>query len=304
MESMTENYSLMNLNRLWIFHITAILKNFSRAAEDLHLTQPGISKHIKELERYYGIKLFKRLAREVVLTEAGEILFTATKSIFNTLDEAGTRMSDVCYLKGGRLRIGSSVTIGTYILPEVLKSFSDAYPAIDVSVSISLSQTIEEEVLSNNIEIGLVAHEVTDNKLTKIEFMVDRIIPVAPPGHPLTLRKKVSIAELMDETIIQGSEGSGTRMVIEQKMRENSLQPGKIIDFGNTEASKKAVEAGLGISFISSLAVRQEIEMGRLAVIPVRGFNLKRKFYAVYQRGRYISNATRAFLTLIGPRRN
>jgi len=304
MESMTVNYSSMNLNRLWVFHITAILKNFSRAAEELHLTQPGISKHIKELERYYGTRLFKRLTRKVVLTEAGEILFTHTKSMFNTLDEAGMRISDLSHLKGGRLQIGSSVTIGTYVLPEILKSFISTYPAIDVSVSISLSQTIEEEVLSDNIEIGLVAHEVTGDRLAKITFMVDRIIPVAPPTHPLTMKKTVSMAELMGETIIQGSEGSGTRIFIEQKMREKSLQLGKIIDFGNTEASKKAVEAGLGISFMSSMAVKQEIEMGDLTAISVRGLSLKRKFYAIYQRDKYISNAARAFLALIESHRH
>lgn len=300
MESMTENYSSMNLNRLWIFHIAATLKNFSRAAEELHLTQPGISKHIKELERHYGTALFKRLTRKVALTEAGEILFANTKGIFNTLDETRTKINDLSGFKGGKLQIGGSVTIGTYILPEIIKSFTEAYPGIDISVTISLSEEIEEKVLSDGIEIGLVAHEIAANdKLDKMEFMIDRIILIAPPNHPLARRKEVTVDELKGETIIQPSRRSGTRTFIEKKVREKVIQPGKIIYFGTTNASKRAVEAGLGISFTSSLAVKRELEMGLVRAIPVLGLDLQRRFYAVFRRGKYISNAAHAFLGLI-----
>ena len=157
---------MINLNQLRIFQAVTETRSFTRAAEVVHLTQPGISKHIKQMEEYYGLPLFDRLGKKVALTQAGEILFEATREIMASITAAEQRIEDLKGLHGGRLVLGASFAIGIYFLPGILAAFRKQYPAVDVTLDISLGERIVAKILANKLDLGLVSHEVHDPRLT------------------------------------------------------------------------------------------------------------------------------------------
>src|SRR5271166_6655167 len=164
---------MINLDRLRIFQAVAETQSFTRAAEVVHLTQPGISKHIKQMEEYYGVPLFDRLGKKVALTEAGEILFEATREIMAAITAAGQRIQELKGLRGGKLTLAASFPIGIYFLPGILATFRRQYPAVAVSLDISLHERIVARILANKVDLGLVSRDVLDSRLTPSEFMTD-----------------------------------------------------------------------------------------------------------------------------------
>lgn len=290
----------LNLNQLRVFHRVATLLSFTRAAEDLHLTQPGISKHIRDLEAYYGCRLFDRLGKKVALTQAGEILFKAAAEMSLLIEEARTRISDLKGLVGGRLNIGASIMIGTYILPRVIARFRRLHPSIDIALDISLSEQIVDKVLGNALEVGLVGHRASDSRLLVQRFETDRMLLIVPSDHRWAKKRALTgLRELIDQPFLLPQKGSGTRRILEDLFQRSGIRPKHTMEFGTTEGVKKAVEAGLGISIISQHIVRSELGTGRIRSLPLRGVDLKRDLYIVYRRDRYLSAAARAFLNYI-----
>jgi DNA-binding transcriptional LysR family regulator len=290
----------LNLNRLRVFHAVARLLSFTRASEELHLTQPGISKHVKELEGDYGTKLFNRLGRKVVLTQAGEILFKTTSDILKLVQESKTRIDDLHGLAGGRLSIGSSSTIGTYLLPALLVTFRHKYPEVEITVDISLSQQVVEKVLNNTLELGLVGHYAADRMLVAKPFMADPMVLIVSARHPWTTRKSsLHLHDLSREPFLFSRQGSGTREVVESLLEKAGVTLENTMDLGTTTGVKHAVEAGLGVSILSHHVVAPELANGRIKSIRLMGMNLKRNLYLVHHKDRYFSEAARAFLGLL-----
>jgi len=286
----------MNLNQLMIFHQVAKFQSFTRAADALCLTQPGISKHIKQLEEYYGVRLFDRLGKKVILTQAGEILFEKTEVIFEHLNEAKFQIDDMKSLIGGKISIGASVTIGVYVLPNLLGDFIRRYPSIQISLDISLSQEIEGKVLSNSLDLGFVGHPVRNERLTKQLFLTDDLVVIISPNHSWAKRKTIQPHQLIDQSFLVSREGSGTRSTIEERLRSKGITLNRVMEFGNTECVKKAVEAGLGISIISKHVINREVSSNSLRSIPLTGITTKRDFYIIYLKDKYRNNPVNAFL--------
>ena len=167
---------MINLDQLRIFQAVAQSRSFTRAADLVHLTQPGISKHIKQMEEYFGVPLFDRSGKKVTLTEPGQVLFEATQEIMATVDAAERRIDDLKGLRGGKLRLGTSFPIGVYLLPAVLARFRKRYPAVEVTLDIGLSDTIGPKLLANEIDLGLVTYEPRDARLVSRTFMTDELV--------------------------------------------------------------------------------------------------------------------------------
>jgi DNA-binding transcriptional LysR family regulator len=286
----------MNLNQLRVFHSVAKLRSFSRAADALCLTQPGISKHIKLLEAYYGVRLFDRLGKKVILTQAGEILFDKAEMMFDHLNEAKVQIDDMKSLTGGKIDIGASVTIGVYVLPNLLGNFIRRYPSIKIALDISLSQEIERKVLSNSLDLGFVGHPVKDERLSIHRFLTDELVVIVPPEHSWAKRKTIQPHQLVDQPFLVSREGSGTRRTIEEQLRLKGIHLNRIMEFGNTECVKKAVEAGLGISIISRQVVAREVSLNLIRPIPLTGIRTKRDFYIIHLKDKYLNNLVQAFL--------
>lgn len=287
-----------NLNQLKIFYFTAKHKSFTRAAEALCLTQPGVSKHIKDLEDQYEVKLFDRIGREIELTQAGEILFKSVEKIFNLVDQVKEEIDDLKELKTGELKVGSSVTIGIYLLPGILKKFKKLYPGSRIVLDINLNQQVIRQVLENAADIGLLGAPANDDRLVMAPFYSDELVIIAS-GNKWMKKENVNVEELINETFIIAGKGSGTRSIVENRLNEAGISLKNTIEFGNTEAIKKAVEAGLGISIISKLAIKREIQLGIVRSIPISGIDLKRKFYIVYRKDKYINAMAKSFLEFI-----
>jgi DNA-binding transcriptional LysR family regulator len=289
----------MNLNQLKVFHVTAKAQSFTRAAEAMFLTQPGISKHIKELEEYYGTRLFDRLGRKIVLTQAGEILYEKTEIIFNTIDQVKVEIDELQGLNRGILNIGASITIGIYILPEVLGRFKSMHPKIDVRLEIALNRQIAELLLDNSIDFGFLGAPLHDDRLIATPFFQDELVLIVSGNHEWAQREKIDPPDLMSCPFIFSGRGSGTRAVIEERLGSIGITLKDTMEFGHTEAVKKAVEAGLGVSIVSSATVSREQRLGALKTLNLSGVNLQRTLYFAHRKEKYLSNLDKTFLQFI-----
>lgn len=289
----------MNMNQLKIFHSVAGLLNFTRASEKLHLTQPGISKHIKGLEEYYGTRLFDRPGRGVVLTQAGEILYKATTELFALLKATKLQIDDLETLAGGQLCIGGSVTIATYILPGMLTQFRKNAPHIEITVDTAFSRQIVEKVLDNTLELGFVGHCRPDVRLTVHTFMTDNMTLVVSPFHPWAERKSpVRVEELTDQMFLLSKPGSGTWRLVSDFLNRSGIVLKSTMELGTTEGLKHAVAAGLGISILSNHVMAGELASGTLLEIPLACEGLKRDLFLVHHKDRDLSETARAFIAL------
>ncbi len=289
----------MNLNQLKVFHVAAKTQSFTRAAEALFLTQPGISKHIKELEEYYGTRLFDRLGKKVVLTQAGEILYAKTEIIFNMIDQLKVEIDELQGMNRGTLNIGASITIGVYLLPEILGRFRSLYPNIDVRLDIILNQQVVEMVINNTIDFGFLGAPVIDDRLRWDPFSQDELVLIVPANHEWVQRDTIEPHELLGCPLISSRQGSGTRAIIEERFGRMGIALKNMMEFGNTEAVKKAVEAGLGVSIVSKVAIAREEHLGVIRTLHISGIDLHRIFYVTYRKDKYLSNLDKTFLQFI-----
>jgi LysR family transcriptional regulator, low CO2-responsive transcriptional regulator len=290
---------MINLDQLRIFQAVTETQSFTRAAEAVHLTQPGISKHIKQMEEYYGTPLFDRLGKKVALTHAGEILFEATRDIMASITAAEQRIQELKGLRGGKLTLAASFPIGIYFLPGILASFRRQYPAVAVSLDISLHERIVARILANNVDLGLVSHEVDDPRLTSMEFMTDDLVLIVPRGHRWVRKRSIKPKELLGETLIVAAPGAGIRAAVVERLREKGVVLKSLLDFGNLEGVKRAVEVGLGVSIQPKTVVQREISSRSLAVVSVSGMDARLKYFWVHRKDKHLSHAVRAFIGLL-----
>ncbi len=289
----------MNLNQLRIFHTVAVSGSFTRASEKLCLTQPGISKHIKQLEEYYGILLFDRLVRKVALTQAGEILFRATREIFHSMDEARLEIMKLKEMTGGELSIGAGATIGIHIIPGILSEFHETYPDIDLTLDITDTRKIVEMVSTSVVDLGLIGSSPDDDRLVSKRFFMDSLTLIMPAAHRWNRGGHIDPAHLEEETLILPKRGSETRTIVDERLKKAGVALKRTVEFGNTEAIKKAVEQGMGVSIVSRNAVLNEIREGTLKSAGLSMINLNRSFRYIYRKDKSLSMAAAAFLTLL-----
>jgi DNA-binding transcriptional LysR family regulator len=290
---------MLNLDQLRIFQAVAHSRSFTRAADLVHLTQPGISKHIKQMEEYFGVPLFSRLGRKVTLTEPGQVLFDATQEIMATIEAAERRIDDLKGLRGGKLRLGTSFPIGVYLLPAVLARFRKRYPAVEVTLDIALSDTIGPKLLANEIDLGLVTYEPRDARMVARTFMTDELVVIVARKHRWAVKTRIKPQELSGETIIVAARGAGTRTVVEERLKGLDITLPNVLEFGNLEGVKHAVEAGLGISIQARSVVKREVAAGSLWAIKLAGMDAKIEFLYVWRKNAHLSHAARALIGLL-----
>jgi DNA-binding transcriptional LysR family regulator len=290
---------MINLDQLRIFQAVVETRSFTRAAAVVHLTQPGISKHVKQMEEYYGVALFDRLGKKVSLTHAGEILFEATRDIMASITAAEQRIEELKGLRGGRLTLAASFPIGIYFLPGVLAAFRKQYPLMQVRLDIWLGEKIVARILANKVDVGLVSHKADDPRIKCVEFMTDELVAIVPRGHRWSRQRSVKPTQLSEETLIVAAPGAGIRAVVEERLQEKHVVLKNVLDFGNLEGVKRAVEAGLGVSIQPETAVRREVADGFLSALAVTGMDSKLPYFYVLRKDKHLSGAVRAFVALL-----
>jgi DNA-binding transcriptional LysR family regulator len=290
----------MNFNHLLIFHKVAEHQHFTRAAEALYISQPAVSKQVHELEKTLGQALFVQIGRHVHLTEAGRTLFDYTQRIFALSDEAELVLEELHELKRGRLVVGASTTIGTYLLPQLLGSYRQRYPHIELTLTIANASEIQERLVQNRVEIGFIEGAVTHEDLGARVWRQDQLVLIAPAATPLLAQQPLTIEALAHEAFILREAGSGTRTVLEEALARRGLPPlSPSLELGSTEAIKNAVAAGLGISFVSEHTIQLERAAQLVVVVPLEDFTVTRSLSLVYPKRRRLSRAAHMFLEVI-----
>ncbi|WP_306293563.1 LysR substrate-binding domain-containing protein [Paenibacillus sp. 32352] len=276
----TAKEQVMIVDTLRVFVMVVEQSHFSRAAEMLNLSQPGVSLHIRNLENEFGAKLVHRSSKQVKVTEAGEILYQQAKQMLALYDSAKEAIRQLRDEVAGTLKIGASLTIGEYVLPRFLAEFTAQYPQIDISVTIGNTEEIAQAVRSHELDIGLVEGNVEHAEIElQPPFMEDELVLVAPADHPLCVVKKaVDIEMLQDHVWVLREPGSGTRAFSDQFMEKSGIRMRRSYVFSSSQGVKEAVVAGLGVAMLSRLVVRKELETGELCSIPVKQTRLLRDF--------------------------
>ena len=289
----------MKISILKTFTIAVEEKSLSKAAELLYLTQPAVSKHIKILEKHFNVQLFHRQGQKVSLTEGGELFYSQAKDIIKKWENSMQLMSELSDKVGGVLRIGASTIPGEYLLPYLLGSYKQHYPEVEIKVEIGDTGEIVKKLLSEEVHIGIVGASVERKKLKARKFTEDNLVLIIPSGHPLAQKKKIYPNDLINQELIWREKGSGTRRVVEEKLLNaglslESLQPA--LELGSTQSIITAVNAGLGISFVSAWAVCRVALSKHLVKRNVEGIPLQRDLYFLYPKEQYLPRSAIKFL--------
>jgi DNA-binding transcriptional LysR family regulator len=282
------------LRQLSVFNAVSRHLSFTQAANELHLSQPAVSMQVKQLESAVGLPLFEQTGKKIQLTAAGREVYQYTRAIFDMFEE----MEDVvAALKGvstGHLDIAVASTVN-YFAPRLLAAFSDRYQGIDLRLDVANRQRLMQMLVTNQTDIVLMGRPPEDLELESEPFMENPLVVIAPPGHPLQGQKAIPVERLADETFVMREEGSGTRLAMERFFQEHNIEIRYGMQMTRNEAIKQAVRAGMGLGVVSMHTLELELMTGRLVLLDVAGFPIKRHWYMVFRRGRRLSPAAMAF---------
>lgn len=280
--------------------VTVIEKeSFTKAAEELYISQSAVSLKIKGLEKKYRVKLFDRTNRFIRLTKAGEILYAHAKEILNQYDRAERVIDDLYFRASGPLYIGSSYTFGEYMLPEIIAQFKAMYPEITPNISIRNSKRIATQVIHQDIDIGILEGEVVSPDLTVTSFAQDEMVVIVPANHRLARKKEVDFTELQLETWILREKGSGTREVTDRIFLSNGFTPSTVMEFGSSQVIKEAVQRGLGISIISEWLIYNKVRYDLLVPLKIKNYPIKRDIHYVTNNTQLRTKATELFIQFL-----
>ncbi len=300
---MKKNQLSIEFRHLETFCRVAGLKSFTKAAEDLCLTQPTVSGHILSLEQSLSLRLFDRAGREARLTKAGEVFLRYASKILILRKELLNALSEFSQGIRGELSLGASTIPGEYLLPKLMGEFKKEHPHFTISLKIGDTKEIIQYVLEGNVEFGMTGAKLDHHSLHYEKVEEDEIIVVGPSDHPLTGKKKVDFEGLLKESLIVREEGSGTQMAVEKALRRKGKslkQLNVVMEMGSTSSVREGVKAGLGLAFISRRAVEEELNQGLLSQIRIEGMEpISRQFYVVSHRGRTLSPIGIEFLRFL-----
>lgn len=287
----------MTLRHYKIFVTVCDTMNMTSAAEILFMSQPAVSQAIAELENHYGVRLFERLSRKLYLTQAGQKLLGYARHMIRMNTEVENDMKTLH--QNGTVRIGASVTVGACVLPELVSNFKKTNPLTEIEAVEDNTAKIENLILQDKIDLGLVEGETTSPDVLCLPFMDDELILICSPNHRFAFCSIVEPKELEQEDFIIREKGSGTRKTFEDRMTENNLSWKVTWTCNNADTIKNAVAAGLGISVISKRAVVNEVKSGLLCEKCVKGIEFQRKFKVIYHKNKYITEAMKQFMSFL-----
>jgi DNA-binding transcriptional LysR family regulator len=292
----------MDLWQLNVFCNVVEQRSFSKAGRIVHLSQPTVSSHIKDLEDHFGTRLVDRLARQAVPTKAGDLLYGYARQILALRDQTEAVMADFLGHIKGHLIIGGSTIPGGYLLPRVIGIFANAYPSVQMTLRVADTSEIVDAIIAGKVEIGVVGALSENTQLSQVALVDDVLKLVVPADHKWASRKRISLKLLMGEPLIVREPGSGTlRAFIEHLEHKgytmNALNV--VAEMGSTEAIRQGIKSRVGISILSEIAVAEDIRSGQLKALSVEGLPLKRSFYLTTHKQRTLSPLCRTFIDFL-----
>ncbi|WP_276353426.1 LysR substrate-binding domain-containing protein [Cohnella caldifontis] len=282
---------------LQVFATVAETRNFSRAGERLHMTQPAVSQHVRALEERYGVRLLERDNKSVSLTRAGEIVLHHAREIGSLYRRMNEMVADLLHHTGGPLAVGASYTFGEYVLPKALARFNLAYPDVRPSITIGNTFDIADKVRRRELDVGIVEGEEAGGGLDEEWLSDDEMVIVAGASHPLAALQAVRAPGMLaEETWVVREPGSGTRAAADRWLAAAGIAPRRLMEMGSIQSIKETVEAGLGIAFLSRLSVSKELKLGTVKLLRAPGLPFKRSFRILLRQGDLRTRTLEAFL--------
>ncbi|RDH85040.1 MAG: LysR family transcriptional regulator [endosymbiont of Galathealinum brachiosum] len=288
----------LTFQQLKLFESVSRLGSYTRAAEELFLTQPAVSIQIKRLEEQTGLPLFEKVGKKIFLTAAGKAMYEASSDILNRVDSLKNSIEELKGEVKGPLHL-SVVTTAKYFLPNLLGTFLQKYPDVEPKLKFTNRARVIERLMNNDDDFVIMGQVPKDDNLETYPFLNNILGIVASAGHPLANKKHITLKELARQRFLIRESGSGTRYVFDNLLKEHGVEIEPYMELGSSEAIKQAVMAGLGIAVLSLHSVQLEREVNKLTVLNVEGFPLKRRWYAVHLKGRKLSLVARTFLEYI-----
>jgi DNA-binding transcriptional LysR family regulator len=288
----------LNLHSLRLFAAVAEQGGFSAASRSLHVSQPAVSKAVRQLEGQLGTQLLLRSARGVSLTEQGNALFAHARIIFGEERAAEDALGAMQGLTRGSLRLGSSLTLASHFVPRILGAFHARHPAIELTLVAENTRGVVDSLLANSIELGVVEGPVSHPRVQVSPWVEDFLVAVVAPDHPLTRVRRLRAARLVQELFLIREEGAGTRDVVLAALRNRRLTPARLFEVSDNEALKQLAAAGVGFAILSRVAVQAEVARGELAELSVEDLALRRTLTFLQMRGRRPGPAAAEFRAL------
>jgi DNA-binding transcriptional LysR family regulator len=288
----------ITLGQLKAFEAVARLGSFSRAADELHVTQPAISKKIRLLQEEIGLTLLEQIGRRLYLTDAGSELLTTCGDWLDTWSRFEQSIADLKGLKQGRLRL-CVVTTSKYFMPRVLGPFCDLYPGIDIAMQVVNRDRLLERLARNKDDLYVMGVPPEGSDIESERLMENPLVVLAPAFHPWANRRGIPFAELADAAFVMREQGSGTRITVEREFQQRGLTLRIKLELGSNEAIKQAVAGGLGLAILSRSTIRLDAAQAELVELDVEGFPIRRSWYVVWPRGKQLSVVGRTFLEFL-----
>lgn len=289
----------MNLHHLRLFAAVVDAGGFTKAAGVLNLSQPAISKSVKELESELSLSLIDRSGRTLRLTDAGKSLYARARELFGVERIAERELRELRGLKRGVLRIAASTTIATYMLPPVLGRFHLRHPGMRIRTSSANTRAVLRLLVESRVDVALVEGPVSHPRVEIVPWREDELVVIAHPDHHLLRARTVTPQTIAGEPFLVREPGSGTRVVTEQAFARHGLRLTNTMRVGGTEAMKQGVAAGLGFAIVSRAAAADQIALGRIAVLDVDGLVIRRMLTQLRLRDRASTPAAREFESLL-----
>ncbi|HYD32500.1 MAG TPA: LysR substrate-binding domain-containing protein [Azospirillaceae bacterium] len=285
------------LRQMQVFEAAARHLSFSKAAQELHLTQPAVSLQIKQLEGLATLPLFEQVGRRLHLTAAGEVLQRHAHAILGAVADAEEAMSALRGVRAGGLRIGV-VSTAKYFAPFILSAFASGYPGVEVSLAVANRQQIVALLDENAIDLALMGQPPVDAQFVAVRFAEHPLVVIASPNHPL-VHRRIAPKGLDGETFLVREQGSGTRAAMERLMAEHGVMPGRLIEMASNETIKQAVMAGMGVSFLSQHTIGLEVSVRRLEILAVQGTPVVRHWNVVHREGKRLLPVGETFIRFL-----
>ena len=288
----------MTFRQLKVFESAARFLSYTRAAEELHLSQPGVSMQIKQLEDVVGLPLFEQIGKKMHLTTAGREVYAYSTSIGHMLDEVEVVLDELKGLQSGSLSI-SVATTASHFATRLLAAFSQRYKDITISLDITNRASLREQLEANQPDLVIMGQPPEGVEVEADAFMENPLVMIAPAGHVLSGRKNIPLSEIENEIFVVRESGSGNRGAIERFFAAHDVDFHSGIEMTSNEAIKQAVEAGLGLGIVSIHTLELELETRRLQVLDVKDFPIERHWYILQRKGKRLSPAAQAFKTFV-----
>jgi len=287
-----------SLRRFQVFEAVARLGSFSRAAAELHLTQPAVSMQVRQLEEEVGLPLYEQMGRRLDMTPAGREVAECARALAQRLHESEELLAAMKGAGGGEIAI-STVSTAKYHVPMLLAEFRRKHAGLRVRLSVSNREQVVRDLAENSVDLAIMGTPPRGMDTVAVPFAKHPIAIIAAPDHPLARVRRLPLVRLAEETFLIRERGSGTRSAMERVFRERRFHPHETIEMSSNETIKQAVMAGMGVSFLSLHTVGLEIAARRLAVLAVVGTPVMRHWYVIHRAGKRMSPVAEAFKTFL-----